>query len=241
MIAGHLDGSLLDWPGRLVTVLFFQGCPLRCPYCYNGDVVLGRTGEDWDYAQAMEHLRTPLLLRLLDGIVLSGGDPLWQLVQGTDEAVAFLTFLRSVRAEGYPVKIDTSLACGDVDVFPSDVWFSATLKPQSYYGSRGAMAMADNLEKLGRRGLEHLELRVTVQGGAVEDLYVTMMQARRALRAYEVFPQLRISYEPVRVVDGHPFGGAQIPTYLEYQSAVSQMERLFPDAVHDVRSKEMVL
>ena len=241
MIAGHLDGSLIDWPGRLVTVLFFSGCPLRCPYCYNGDVVLDRTGDDWNYDQALIHLRTPRMLRLLDGVVLSGGDPLYQVRAGQDSS-PFLMFLRNLRAEGYDVKLDTSLACGDVDLLPKDLWYSVTLKPQSYYGDTGSMTALDNLGKLARRSdMSRLELRLTVQGGAVDDLLVTLQRARRVLQDRTDFAGLRISYEPVRNVDGHLFGEARVPSYAEYHQVTDYTARLFPGALHDIRSKEMVL
>ena len=33
--------SSLDFPGRLCAILWFSGCNMRCPYCYNKDVVFG--------------------------------------------------------------------------------------------------------------------------------------------------------------------------------------------------------
>ncbi|WP_456470364.1 4Fe-4S cluster-binding domain-containing protein, partial [Caminibacter sp.] len=34
--------SSLDFPGRLCAILWFSGCNMRCPYCYNKDVVFGQ-------------------------------------------------------------------------------------------------------------------------------------------------------------------------------------------------------
>ena len=31
--------SLIDFPGRVASVLFFPGCNLRCPYCHNAELV----------------------------------------------------------------------------------------------------------------------------------------------------------------------------------------------------------
>ena len=32
--------TLLDFPGKVATILFISGCPLRCPYCHNPELVL---------------------------------------------------------------------------------------------------------------------------------------------------------------------------------------------------------
>ncbi|MFN3346256.1 MAG: anaerobic ribonucleoside-triphosphate reductase activating protein, partial [Candidatus Bipolaricaulaceae bacterium] len=32
--------SLQDFPGKLAAIVFFAGCNLRCPFCYNAELVL---------------------------------------------------------------------------------------------------------------------------------------------------------------------------------------------------------
>ncbi|HIE47937.1 TPA: anaerobic ribonucleoside-triphosphate reductase activating protein, partial [Candidatus Bipolaricaulota bacterium] len=32
--------SAIDFPGRLAAVVWTVGCNLRCPFCYNGELVL---------------------------------------------------------------------------------------------------------------------------------------------------------------------------------------------------------
>ncbi|MBN1836187.1 MAG: 4Fe-4S cluster-binding domain-containing protein, partial [Spirochaetales bacterium] len=32
--------SLIEYPGKLSTVLFVGGCNFRCPFCYNAALVL---------------------------------------------------------------------------------------------------------------------------------------------------------------------------------------------------------
>jgi sulfatase maturation enzyme AslB (radical SAM superfamily) len=36
---GLLPASMLDWPGRISSVLFVSGCNFRCPYCHNPELV----------------------------------------------------------------------------------------------------------------------------------------------------------------------------------------------------------
>ena len=33
--------TLVDFPGRVASTIFLEGCNLRCPYCYNTSLVLG--------------------------------------------------------------------------------------------------------------------------------------------------------------------------------------------------------
>lgn len=71
--------SSVDWPGKLVATLFTQGCPLRCPYCYNADMqTTYRVGEEPRNAFAWGNITDFLSRRvgLLDGVVFSGGEPL---------------------------------------------------------------------------------------------------------------------------------------------------------------------
>ena len=73
-IAGTVRHSSVDGPG-VRYVVFFQGCPHHCPGCQNP--------ETWDPAGGEETTTEELIgelnnTRYLDGITLSGGDPLMQ-------------------------------------------------------------------------------------------------------------------------------------------------------------------
>lgn len=73
-IAGVTKESVVDGPG-LRAVVFFQGCPHRCPGCHNP--------ETWDdkggYLLSVEEVWASLDYNpLLTGITLSGGEPLLQ-------------------------------------------------------------------------------------------------------------------------------------------------------------------
>lgn len=74
-IAGITPFSTIDWPGKLACVAFMAGCPWRCPYCQNHairHVEAATCGED-ELFSFLERRRG-----LLDGVVLSGGEPLAQ-------------------------------------------------------------------------------------------------------------------------------------------------------------------
>ncbi|THB72835.1 MAG: anaerobic ribonucleoside-triphosphate reductase activating protein [Gammaproteobacteria bacterium] len=75
-IGGFIPTSTIDFPGRLAAVIFTQGCPWRCHYCHNPILALGQveSPHDWEGVKAMLEQRKALL----DGVVISGGEPLIQ-------------------------------------------------------------------------------------------------------------------------------------------------------------------
>jgi len=76
-IAGRECCSMVDWPGKISSVIFLQGCNFRCPWCYNKALAPLVT---IDVAH-LETMRARLAgeLRLdrfmLDGVTISGGEP----------------------------------------------------------------------------------------------------------------------------------------------------------------------
>lgn len=100
-VAGLIPFSATDWPGMLTATVFTQGCPWRCRYCHNPELKpFLRAGEPaGSWAEAMALLRRRR--GLLDGLVISGGEPTAQ--PGLGRAVA------EVHAVGFPVGVHT---CG---------------------------------------------------------------------------------------------------------------------------------
>ncbi|MFF3063338.1 anaerobic ribonucleoside-triphosphate reductase activating protein [Oerskovia sp. NPDC057915] len=76
VIAGLTTFSTVDWPGRRVATVFLQGCPWRCTYCHNPDLVTYAPRDadgpiPWTDVLAFLGKRRGLL----DGVVFSGGEP----------------------------------------------------------------------------------------------------------------------------------------------------------------------
>ena len=91
--------AMVDYPGKLAATVFTGGCNLRCPFCHNALLVtrLDETPELMEEA-VLSFLSSRK--KLLDGVVLSGGEPLLQ----PDAA----DFLRKVHQMGFSVKLDTN-------------------------------------------------------------------------------------------------------------------------------------
>ena len=98
-IRGWVKTSLIDYPGKIATVLFTSGCNFRCPYCQNSELVLHPESlPEIDPAEIFQ-----LLTRrrgLIDGMVITGGEPTLQ--NGLDD------FLRKASELGLAIKLDTN-------------------------------------------------------------------------------------------------------------------------------------
>lgn len=73
-IAGTVDDSIVDGPGIRYTV-FTQGCSHHCPGCHNPETHDPAAGHTVDTGIILAQMREN---PLLDGLTLSGGDPLEQ-------------------------------------------------------------------------------------------------------------------------------------------------------------------
>jgi pyruvate formate lyase activating enzyme len=98
-IKGFQGTSLLDYPGRVASLIFWGGCNLTCPFCHNPALVLDP--EAWPDLDR-EDLLADLAARqpFIDGVVISGGEPT------LDPELA--DWLAAVKALGLAVKLDTN-------------------------------------------------------------------------------------------------------------------------------------
>ena len=99
-IGGLVKNSLIDFPGKLSSVIFFSGCNFDCPYCHNPDLASGCPA----YAGAINFNEICRFLEtrqnFLDGVVISGGEPTLQ----TD----LIQVCTQIKNLGYPLKLDTN-------------------------------------------------------------------------------------------------------------------------------------
>lgn len=96
-VAGLTRLSTCDWPGRLVATAFLQGCPWRCTYCHNTELLDPRVPGSVPWSTVRDHLGARV--GLLDGLVLSGGEPTMH--------AALPAAMREVRAAGFGVGLHT--------------------------------------------------------------------------------------------------------------------------------------
>ncbi|MBQ3695639.1 MAG: anaerobic ribonucleoside-triphosphate reductase activating protein [Alphaproteobacteria bacterium] len=97
-VAGVVPFTTIDYPGCLAAVVFFKGCPLKCPFCHNPDLQENDGKGEMDWADVLSFLSSRK--GKLDGVVLSGGEPLMQ--------PDIVDLAREVKELGFKVGVHTS-------------------------------------------------------------------------------------------------------------------------------------
>lgn len=87
--------TLLDYPGRAACILWYPGCNLRCPYCYNTEFINADGHPEVDAISFLEERKD-----FLDAVVLSGGE-----ITLVPELHSICEKIKEI---GYMVKIDTN-------------------------------------------------------------------------------------------------------------------------------------
>lgn len=96
-LGGLQETSLLDYPGKICAIVWTVGCNFRCPFCYNTNMVYGKTE-----LVTVDHVLSFLNKRKgkLDALSITGGEPL--LHEDLE------LFIRKVKNLGFLVKLDTN-------------------------------------------------------------------------------------------------------------------------------------
>jgi pyruvate formate lyase activating enzyme len=147
LIGGLQKVSMLDFPGKIAAVVFTQGCPFRCRFCHNPELVLPerfqtpmKEADLWAFLEKRKGM--------LDGVVISGGEPTLQ----PDLAA----FIQKLKALDYAVKLDSNgafperleklFAAGGIDYVAMDL--------KAGWGSYAAVAGVAIDEAKIRRSME---------------------------------------------------------------------------------------
>jgi len=95
---GFQKTSLIDFPGKISSILFTIGCNLRCPFCYNGRLIIKPKPPFLSEEEALKILE--LRKKYVDAVVITGGEPTLN-----KELPAFV---RRLKEKGFSVKLDTN-------------------------------------------------------------------------------------------------------------------------------------
>jgi len=75
-IGGIVPFSTIDYPEHLAAVIFCQGCPFKCHYCHNPDLMQNNHQTKYQWNDIYELLNKRK--KFLDAVVFSGGEPTLQ-------------------------------------------------------------------------------------------------------------------------------------------------------------------
>ncbi|MFA5701412.1 MAG: anaerobic ribonucleoside-triphosphate reductase activating protein [Desulfuromonas sp.] len=104
-IKGFQGTSLLDYPARIASLVFYSGCNMRCAYCHNAALV--ETPEVYPDISAPELVDMVAARRgFIDAVVISGGEPT------LDKTMPQL--VERLKALDLLIKLDTNGLCPQV-------------------------------------------------------------------------------------------------------------------------------
>jgi pyruvate formate lyase activating enzyme len=98
-IGGIVDVSTIDFPKTLCSVIFFCGCPFRCPFCQNYKLFLKENCVSVTIGWLLSNIKSN---NLIEAVTITGGEPTMQIN-------ALVELLKGIRSLGLSTKIDT---CG---------------------------------------------------------------------------------------------------------------------------------
>lgn len=100
-IAGYIKTSLIEWPGKISSVIFTLGCNFRCPFCHNADLVDPAKFDKkmlLDKREVLDNLEKRK--NWIDAVVITGGEPTLQ----TDLS----KFLSRLKQMGFLTMLETN-------------------------------------------------------------------------------------------------------------------------------------
>lgn len=164
-IKGYEGTTLIDFPGRISTLIFIGGCNFRCPFCHNPELVLPELLKQMP-TLSMDEIKEIIRKRskLIRGVSFTGGEPL--IWRGLPE---LLTWIKNDL--GLPTKIDTNgylpdrlrdvIDRGLVDYVAMDI----KAAPEDYPGATGVPNLdfgriLESVELIKTSGIEY-EFRTT--------------------------------------------------------------------------------
>ena len=135
-IKAFIKNSLLDWDGKIVSVVYLGGCNFRCPFCQNADLVLHpeslKTIEFKEISDYLSHNKT-----FIDGVCITGGEPcLYQDLPQLLNQFKSMNMLVKLDTNGsYPLRLKEIIASNLVDYIAMDI--KSPLEKEQYLKACG--------------------------------------------------------------------------------------------------------
>lgn len=218
-IGGLTPLTTIDFPGHLAAVVFCQGCAWRCPYCHNPHLLpITHDGGGWQRLQRFLEPRHGLL----DGVVFSGGEPLFQSgLADAMEGVKSMGFKVALHTAGtHPERLRRLLPL--LDWVGLDIKISFEHYPQLTGITGSGVKAQKSLGLLLESGVDH-EIRTTADPSLFNRQ--TLLELAEKLAAFGV---TRYVLQPCRPVGNtNQPGNMESAALLRDAALLERMERLF--------------
>ena len=216
-IGSILKTSLIDYPGNVSSVIFFQGCPWRCEYCHNPELV---NAEEMGEPLSVNAVTRELLNHRshVPAVTLTGGEPTLQ--------TGLIPWMQQLKKAGFKIKLDTNghypqrLSRILQECPPDYLAMDIKTDRHAYHAlvkKRSIRYVTESIDLIANSGIEH-EFRTTV----VEDYHLPS----RMLRLFELVPQKSPYYLQGFIPSEKMVGSWQhyaptTPKYLEKMKALA--------------------
>ena len=97
-IKGFQKTSMIDYPGKMCSIVFFADCNFRCPFCQNPDLITKKDLPEIDQDMIFKYLESRK--KWIDGVCITGGEPTLHR--------ELSDFCKRLKAGGFLVKLDTN-------------------------------------------------------------------------------------------------------------------------------------
>lgn len=167
--------TLLDYPQKVAAIVFTAGCNMRCPFCYNSQLVLPEQINPerlYDQKQVIDFLKRRK--KYLDGLVITGGEPTLQ--------ADLPEWLAKMKKIGYAIKVDTNglrpevlaeiIEAGLVDYVAMDI--KGPLENYEKFSGVKGETISQSIEIIMDSGLAY-EFRSTIAKGFHNDKDIELM------------------------------------------------------------------
>ncbi len=154
--------TLIDYPGKTACMVYTIGCPFRCPYCHNPELVNETCKIKIDEKEILNFLSNRK--NMLDGVVITGGEP-------SMCGEKLIEFMRKVKNLGFLIKLDSNGVDPDflqkvideklVDYIAMDIKAPIIKYMQTVGRSVDTEAIRKSIEIIKKSGIEY-EFRTTV-------------------------------------------------------------------------------
>jgi pyruvate formate lyase activating enzyme len=198
-VKGFQGTSLLDFPGRIASLVFFGGCNLTCPFCHNPTLVHDPDQyPDYPVDELLAELESRATF--IDGVVISGGEPTLD--------PDCIVLMREIKGLGLQIKLDTNGLRPDrlsamldenlLDYVAIDLKTSPSRYGEMHSGPVNPQTLIQSISLLMASGVDY-EFRTTCVPGMVKSADIDAIGA--AIRGAKLWVLQQFVTEQEMIID----------------------------------------